>query len=219
MKRLVGLLLFILFIINCSGETGARDQIRAENDVLKIPLYLQAYRLYYEKKYQEGYALLTSYAFAQNGKSLVLHDLLVKFAHKLNKIDEVMASYSKLPQQRLYLFAKGALSIVIERDKQNSLTLFKRLNYFFPENPIVQMYLGYLYILHNKPHIAEKILSQSVSNLDNFPFNRYYHALALYYIGNKEDAVSSLNKAINYFPAFMQPEIEAAEKLKKKLQS
>lgn len=215
---LIVIIILILIFNACSGNGLAREQIKNENNMLKDPLYLEAYKLYYENKYNQAYHLISDYVFNKKGSSLIIHSLFVKTARKANKTSELLKKYQKISEQKYYLFVQGVLQIIEERRKEECIRLFNEILYFFPENPVVQMYLGYLYILNNRPYLAEEILTKSTDNLSNFPFNYYFLALANYFADNRDLAIQNVNKALNTFPPFMSVEIETVEKFKKKLQ-
>lgn len=228
--RVILLLIVILHLTFCSGKQSVKEQINAEskeqvkieNKGINNPLYNKAYRLYYEKKYKQGYNLLKQYVFNDNGKSLVLHSLLVKFANKLNAQDTLLKQYLNLNEQKFYVFASAVRLVLAEKQITRNLGTFKELSMsvnMFPGNPVVLMYLGYLYILKNRSYLAVSILKESVSTLDKFPFSRFYLAIAYYHSDNKKESIESLNNAISLFPSYMQVEINSAQKLKKRISS
>ncbi len=221
MKKFVALIIIILTTVSlyfCSGGQSAKEQIQIETKSLSNPLYRQAYRLYYTKQYKQGYELLSNYVFNQKGKSLVLHSLLVKFAIKLKMTGDLSKKYLDLKEHKYSIFANGVMSALEGHGINHTVITFQDLlKKRFPGNPVILMYMGYLYILRNNPHFAVVTLEKSVSALSAFPFNRYYLAMAHYHTKNISAAVSSLDSAIALFPSFMQREIEAAQRMKKRI--
>ncbi len=214
------LILASLVVTSCGSSAGASHQIQAENNGLNNAILMTAYKAYYKKEYSKGFDLLSNYVFNQNGKSLLIHALLIKIAHKSNRVEALLTRYQKLVHNKYYIFAKSLLMILEERRKKDNLRYIRnKVLYFFPENPVVQMYLGYLYVLNNRPHLAIKVLEKSLSSLKNFAFSNYYMALAYYHIRDKGEASGYINKAIKLFPSFMKEEIIASRSFLKKILS
>jgi predicted Zn-dependent protease len=220
MKNIAAYILILisaLIIVSCSPEEGARDQINQENSTFKDPIYNTVFKLYYEKKYDEAYSMLKNYVLEKQGKSLILHSLFVKCAEKSGKLDQTMKLYQSLPHQKYYIFAKGVMLILENRSSKEAKYSLKKCLYFFPQNPVVKMYLGYVYVLRNKANLGEKLLSEAASAISSYPLVWYYLALSRYHTGNKEGALLSINKALETSPAYMKSEIDAISKLKKKI--
>ncbi len=221
MKKIFGLVLvsfFIFILISCSEGQAAKEQIQKEKNAFVNPLYKTAHKLYYEKKYQKGYSLLEDYVFNKSGDSLIIHSLLVRYAKKMNRADDLLKNYLGLKQQKFYIFANGVRLILEEKQIERNTGTFKKLvRKYFPGNPVVLMYLGYLYILKNRPHLAVATLQKSIDALPEFPYNHYYLALAHYHTKNISGSVESMEKAISFFPSYMSVEINAALKLKRQI--